>query len=75
MDPSASSLVTSVRYRIAIDRQAQIARQFAPVVFKELAVTDGTVEVIASVPASLKGRFLADLAHLGGIIQNPPAPR
>jgi hypothetical protein len=63
-----SALVVSLRYQVTPVIQAEISHYYPAVVFRELAVKDGQVEVIASVPAGLHQPFLSHVLALGGSI-------
>ena len=67
MNPN-SSLVVSLRYHVTPAIQAEISHDYPAVVFRELALKDGRLEVVASVPAGLRQRFVSQVLVLSGCV-------
>jgi hypothetical protein len=74
LDMDSSSLVMTVRYRIAEDQQHVIAKNYAAAVFKSHRVANGSREVAASVPTALLPNFLSLIQELGGNVLSDLQP-
>jgi hypothetical protein len=73
VNPSAP-LVVSIRYRLGPEIQPDVARDYPGVVFRELGVKNGLLEVVASVPAGIHQRFLSHVLAFGGsVVQGDPS--